>query len=118
MPKSYRNIHSELFLLLLPRSTGAHHISVTCTWSLAIFVCLSHKFRITVNAMCTSYYIQYTRGCRKEMEFVQCDGRQGSNVKCKPIKKELGKNSTNYCKGHLVNPDAPKKYFSDEDLQE
>lgn len=68
--------------------------------------------------MCTSFYIQYTCGCRKEMEFVQCAERQGTNVKCKPVRKEPGKDSTNYCRGHLVNPDAPKKYFSDEELQD
>lgn len=29
----------------------------------------------------TSYCIQYTCGCRKEMEFVQCAERQGTNLK-------------------------------------
>lgn len=68
--------------------------------------------------MCTSFYITYTCGCKKETEFVQCTDRAGTNVKCNPIKKEPGKQSANYCKGHLVKPDAPKKYFSDEDLQD
>lgn len=39
-------------------------------------------------------------------------------MKCKPVKKEPGKNSVNYYRGHLVNPDVPKKYFSDEELQD
>jgi hypothetical protein len=39
------------------------------------------------------------------MEFVQCPDRQGTNVKCDPVKKELGKDIANYCRGHLVNPD-------------
>lgn len=52
------------------------------------------------------------------MEFVQCAERQGTNMKCKPVKKEPGKNSVNYYRGHLVNPDVPKKYFSDEELQD
>ena len=61
--------------------------------------------------MCTSKYIQYTCGCKKEMEIVQCAERQGTNVKCKPVTKELGKDTTNYCSKHLVKLDAPVKYY-------
>lgn len=68
--------------------------------------------------MCTSLFIKYACGCKKEMEFVQCDERRGTNVRCQPFRKEWGKDSANYCRGHLVKPDAPKKYFSDEELQD
>jgi hypothetical protein len=60
--------------------------------------------------MCTSKYIKYTCGCKKEMEFIQCPARQGTNVKCHPVTREWGKDSTNYCSKHLVKPDAPVKY--------
>lgn len=45
----------------------------------------------------------------KETEFVQCAERQGTNVKCDPVTKDLAKESTNYCS--LVKPDAPVKYM-------
>jgi hypothetical protein len=60
--------------------------------------------------MCTIKYIKYTCGCKKEMEFVQCPDRQGTNVKCSRSSWELGKTSTNYCSKHLVKPDAAVKY--------
>lgn len=59
--------------------------------------------------MCTSHFIQYTCGCKKEMEFVQCEGRQNSNVKCHPVEKKFSKEAPNYCSDHLVKPDAPAK---------
>ncbi|KAE8340633.1 hypothetical protein BDV24DRAFT_133537 [Aspergillus arachidicola] len=68
--------------------------------------------------MCTTYYIQYTCGCRREWEFVQCDERQGTNVRCHPILKRWGKDSTNYCKNHLVKPDAPAKYYSERGAED
>lgn len=60
--------------------------------------------------MCESQYLKYTCGCKREMEFVQCAARQGTNVKCHPIIKRWVKDSTNYCSRHLVKPDAPVKY--------
>ncbi|SCV58699.1 uncharacterized protein FFB14_15787 [Fusarium fujikuroi] len=65
--------------------------------------------------MCTWLMIKYTCDCVKPMEFVQCEYAiaSGQNIKCKPISKQLGKFSTNYCPGHLVYPDAARKYFSD-----
>ncbi|KAI0838873.1 hypothetical protein F5Y06DRAFT_34172 [Hypoxylon sp. FL0890] len=60
--------------------------------------------------MCKSRYIMYTCGCRKEMEFIQCPERQGTNVKCNRVIKEWGRDSTNYCSRHLVKPDARVKY--------
>ncbi|PVH77532.1 hypothetical protein DL98DRAFT_517273 [Cadophora sp. DSE1049] len=60
--------------------------------------------------MCISKFIQYTCGCKKEMEFTQCLPRQGTNVRCDPITEVWGKDSTNYCSRHLVKPDAPVKY--------
>lgn len=32
--------------------------------------------------------------------------RQGTNVKCDPVRKILGKNSNNFCPRHLVEPEA------------
>ncbi|KAH7032109.1 hypothetical protein B0J12DRAFT_306308 [Macrophomina phaseolina] len=45
------------------------------------------------------------------MEFVQCEARRGSNVKCDPVEEAWGKDSLNYCPRHLVKPDAPVKYY-------
>jgi len=57
--------------------------------------------------MCESKCITYTCGCTKEMEFVQCQERRGTIVKCHPATKTPDKVSTNYCPGHLVKPNAP-----------
>jgi len=67
--------------------------------------------------MCHSLMITYTCECVKEMEFVQCDEAKAAraNIKCKPVTKSLTKMSVNYCKGHLVNRTAPKKYYSDSE---
>lgn len=67
--------------------------------------------------MCTWHLIRYTCDCVKPMDFVQCltARNSGQNIKCKPIFREVSKMSTNYCPGHLVNPTAPKKYFSDSE---
>ena len=60
--------------------------------------------------MCTSEYIVYVCGCKREMEFVQCKGRQGTNVRCHSIKQVKGKDATNLCLSHLVKPSAPVTY--------
>ncbi|KAI1501448.1 hypothetical protein F5X99DRAFT_382525 [Biscogniauxia marginata] len=60
--------------------------------------------------MCTSKFIKYTCGCKKEMEFIQCPERQGTIVRCNPITEAWDKDSTNYCSKHLVKPDAPVIY--------
>jgi hypothetical protein len=52
--------------------------------------------------MCTSHYITYTCGSKKEMEFIQCAERRGTNVKCDPIVQVLGKEAQSYCASHLV----------------
>jgi hypothetical protein len=65
--------------------------------------------------MCTSWYIKYTCGCKKESEFEQCVARQGSNVRCHPVLKRPRKDSTIYCPRHLVKPDAPVKYYDQND---
>jgi hypothetical protein len=52
--------------------------------------------------MCTSHYITYTCGRKKEMEFVQCAERRGTNVKCDPVVQVLGKEAQSYCASHLV----------------
>jgi hypothetical protein len=56
--------------------------------------------------MCTSHYVTYTCGCKKEMLFEQCAERRGTIVKCNPVVKVLGKEAENYCQGHLVFPDV------------
>ena len=61
--------------------------------------------------MCTSIYIKYTCNCEKEMEFVQCAERQGTNVRCARATRQQGKFSANYCRAHLVKPNAPVKYY-------
>lgn len=38
-------------------------------------------------------------------------GAPGNNVKCNPVTKAWGKDSTNYCSRHLVKPDAKVKYM-------
>lgn len=47
-------------------------------------------------------YVKYTCGCKQESEFKQCDERQGTNVKCDPIKKVLVGSVQHYCRKHLV----------------
>ncbi|OAX30917.1 hypothetical protein K503DRAFT_777783 [Rhizopogon vinicolor AM-OR11-026] len=49
----------------------------------------------------------HTCGCRKDSEFVQCQMRQGTNVKCSPVTRTQGGISANYCSQHLVKPNAP-----------
>jgi hypothetical protein len=58
-------------------------------------------------AVCIQKWIQYTCGCKEDSEFVQCDARCGTSVKCQPVTKEKEKDSTNYCRNHLVKADAP-----------
>ncbi|KAH7376416.1 hypothetical protein B0T11DRAFT_272294 [Plectosphaerella cucumerina] len=60
--------------------------------------------------MCTSKYILYSCGCKKETEFVQCEERQGTNIKCEKIDKAWEKDSPHYCSGHLVKPGSRLKY--------
>jgi len=65
--------------------------------------------------MCHWDMIKYTCECVKYMGLFQCAARQGTNVECKPIRKVLRRQSTNYCPGHLVNPDAAQRDFPDPD---
>ncbi|KAL7943543.1 hypothetical protein V8C42DRAFT_329369, partial [Trichoderma barbatum] len=67
--------------------------------------------------MCTTKYIKYTCGCKTEMEFIQCPQRQGTNVRCRPIIREWGKDSANYCSRHLVEPDDPVQWTNMEKLR-
>ncbi|RAL03658.1 uncharacterized protein BO80DRAFT_442772 [Aspergillus ibericus CBS 121593] len=81
-----------------------------------VYFLLQPKASIPIRAkMCTAIDICYSCGCTKEMDFVQCKGRQGTNVRCKPVKKELGKLSTNYCRRHLVPPEASKTYVEEDE---
>lgn len=56
--------------------------------------------------MCSFKMIDYTCGCVRIMEFVQCDEAKGSgqNIKCNPVKRVPGRKSPNYCERHLVYP--------------
>ncbi|KAL4891354.1 hypothetical protein BDV59DRAFT_182301 [Aspergillus ambiguus] len=54
--------------------------------------------------MCTQYYRMYTCGCRKTEEFKQCEERQGTNVKCSPVKWEPLDPSVHMCARHMVKP--------------
>lgn len=60
--------------------------------------------------MCETKYIEYSCGCKKDSEFIQCPDRRGTIVKCDKIPKTLLKESENYCQQHLVPPSAPAKY--------
>ncbi|KAK3375593.1 hypothetical protein B0T24DRAFT_616618 [Lasiosphaeria ovina] len=42
------------------------------------------------------------------MEFVQCEERQGTNVRCTPITKRHRKDAQNFCESHLVYSNAPR----------
>ncbi|KAI9810374.1 MAG: hypothetical protein M1832_001355 [Thelocarpon impressellum] len=60
------------------------------------------------------HMIKYMCGCEKEMEFIQCNERKDTNVKCKPVQKILMKQSVNYCARHLVNPSAPDPFVRNQ----
>lgn len=68
--------------------------------------------------MCTNLQIAFSCGCQKEMDFIQCKERQGTNVRCNPSIKALGKTSPNYCRRHLVPPGAPTTYVENKEVQE
>ena len=67
--------------------------------------------------MCTSKLIRYTCGCEKEMEFVQCEERQGTNVRCNRTKKEKAKDAANFCSKHLVGVQDVQVVMVDQDGQ-
>ncbi|KAK0732981.1 hypothetical protein B0T26DRAFT_682522 [Lasiosphaeria miniovina] len=67
--------------------------------------------------MCTSYYIKYTCQC-KEMEFVQCEERQGTNVRCTPVTKRHRKDAQNFCESHLVYSNTPRTYITEPKPQD
>lgn len=50
---------------------------------------------------------------RNESEFEQCLERQGTNVKCDPVRKTLRKNSENFCSRHLVEAEAEVKFMNE-----
>lgn len=52
--------------------------------------------------MCKQMYRLYTCGCTKDEEFKQCVERQGTNVKCTPVKREPMDPSVHMCKKHMV----------------
>lgn len=39
------------------------------------------------------------------MEMIQCQARQGTNVRCHPVIEAWGKDAGNWCPGHLVKAD-------------
>ncbi|KAG2752459.1 hypothetical protein P692DRAFT_20339252 [Suillus brevipes Sb2] len=53
------------------------------------------------------YFVTYTCGCNRISRFVQCQTRQGTNIRCSPYTRTLEGYSGNYCAQHLVKPTAP-----------
>ncbi len=52
--------------------------------------------------MCEQDYRMYTCGCKKLEEFRQCEERQGTNVKCTPVKMTKVQDSVHMCSKHMV----------------
>ncbi len=51
--------------------------------------------------MCIQYYREYTCGCEMDEEFVQCDERLGTNVRCEPERRPLVE-AVHMCVFHMV----------------
>ncbi|KAI0198714.1 hypothetical protein F4808DRAFT_434887 [Astrocystis sublimbata] len=66
------------------------------------------RYSITTREMCHILCIKYTCECQKDGQFVQCEERQGTNVKCHSIPKIIDKFSTHYCSAHLVKAGTQK----------
>lgn len=52
--------------------------------------------------MCIQYYREYTCGCEEEEEFVQCDKRLGTNVRCDPVRQKPLPAAVHMCVRHMV----------------
>lgn len=59
---------------------------------------------IVIVTMCKQYFRVYTCGCKKLEEFVQCQARQGTNVKCLPTTQVPLAVSVHMCSKHMVKP--------------
>jgi hypothetical protein len=53
--------------------------------------------------MCVQYYREYTCGCEEDEEFVQCDKRLGTNVRCDPVRPRPLPKAVHMCRMHMVN---------------
>ena len=60
------------------------------------------NFLRLICAVCIQKWIQYTCGCKENSEFIQCNARCGTSVKYERVTREKEKDSTNYCRNHLV----------------
>jgi len=54
--------------------------------------------------MCKQMYREYTCGCKKEGEFIQCAARRGTGVKCDPVEKVELEAAIHMCSDHMVKP--------------
>ena len=52
--------------------------------------------------MCIQFYREYTCGCIKKEEFVQCEKRLGSNVRCDPVRQMPLPGALHMCIRHMV----------------
>ncbi|KAK4140986.1 uncharacterized protein C8A04DRAFT_31421 [Dichotomopilus funicola] len=52
--------------------------------------------------MCIIYMREYTCGCEEEEEFVQCEKRLGTNVRCDPVREIARPASMHMCRHHMV----------------
>ncbi|KAG1896482.1 uncharacterized protein F5891DRAFT_1054111 [Suillus fuscotomentosus] len=57
--------------------------------------------------MCTMFYTPHACGCQKDSKFVQCEARQGTNVRCSSYARQPLSQAGNYCENHLVKDTAP-----------
>jgi len=53
-------------------------------------------------AMCIQYYRTYTCGCKRNEEFVQCDERLGTNVRCDEVHLKPLLAALHMCFSHMV----------------
>ncbi len=52
--------------------------------------------------MCIQYYRTYTCGCELQEEFVQCEERLGTNVRCEPVPRKPLVEALHMCALHMV----------------
>jgi hypothetical protein len=87
-------------------------------WTSAFFLPVTRSFPVAdeLLTVCKQYFVKYKCQCVERNEFVQCEARRDTNVRCDPLLPAT-KNSQNYCKNHTVTPAAPltmamnKRYF-------
>lgn len=60
--------------------------------------------------MCHAVIMEYTCGCSKQMKFIQCEERAGTNAKCHSVEKRRNDKLDHYCSTHLVRESAKKTF--------